>query len=433
MVIPPNCGDGNVDPGEQCDNGASNGPGQECNADCTANTCGDGVKSVSEECDEGADNGPDGGCSVECKINPSACGEQSAEATLQVSPVDIIIVIDNSGSMGNEIQGVQANINQNFAQIIEDSGLDYRVILVSRHGPWNGPESVCIEAPLSGIPQGGCANPPAQPVFNPGKFYHYSVEVASRDAWCKLYNTFDGTLPDEFNLGPGGWQQWLREDAVKTFIAISDDGVNCSAGGKTFNDGNAVNAGNAAAAAYDASLMALSPLHFGDSPDNRNYFWYSIIGLAYNNPKTDPYVPMDPIVTGKCPTAANNGTGHQALSVLSGSLRFPLCDTSDYGVVFNAIAEGVIKGAKVACEFEVPPPPENEELDLESVLVEYTPMGMGDPEVYTQVPGPDQCGPKKFYIENGMVILCPEACDEVQQDKDAKIVVTFKCEPINPG
>jgi hypothetical protein len=424
-MAPAACGDGKLDPGEGCDDGANNGPGKQCNPDCTPNVCGDGDLGPTEACDEGLENGPDGGCSATCTINQSACGEQSAEATLSTSPVDIIIVIDNSGSMGNEIAGVKANINVNFAQIIEDSGLDYRVIMVARHGAGT---RVCIEAPLSGIPEGGCDVPPAQPVFNPGKFYHYSVTIGSHNAWCQLLSSFKGTLVDEFDLGVGGWQQWLREDAIKTFIAITDDGASCG----PYNDNNTVNGGGIAAANFDADLLALSPQHFG-SAQERNYQFYSIVGMAFNDPPTDPYTPMDPVTTNKCNTAADAGTGHQALSVLTNSLRFPLCDTTSYDVVFKAIADGVIKGAKVVCEFDVPEPPEGEDLDLDTVEVEYTPMGMGLPQLYNQVPSLAECAPKSFYIANGKVILCPETCTEVQKDKQAKILVKFSCEPIKPG
>ncbi|HEY0134991.1 MAG TPA: hypothetical protein VGB85_12945, partial [Nannocystis sp.] len=38
----PMCGDGMIDPGETCDDGPANGPGQPCNAMCAANACGDG-------------------------------------------------------------------------------------------------------------------------------------------------------------------------------------------------------------------------------------------------------------------------------------------------------------------------------------------------------------------------------------------------------
>lgn len=427
--IPVNCGDGMIDGDEECDEGNSNGLGQACNLDCTLNTCGDGVQSPLEECDEGDLNGPEDACSEMCTVNPSSCGVQEYEAMLEASPVDIIIVIDNSGSMGNEIKGVQDNININFAAIIDKSGLDYRVILVSEHGSYDGPESICIEAPLSGIPAGGCDDPPAQPVNNPDTFYHYSISISSHNAWCQLFDTFDGSEKDQFNLAPNGWQEWLREDSIKTFIAISDDGSNCG----PYNDHNNAPDGTSTAAMFDEDLQALSPLHFGDSPQNRNYLYYSIVAMGYNDPPTEPYTPKDPIILTECPTAADPGTGHQAMSKLSEALRFPICDTTSYDVVFSAIADGVIKNAKIVCDFPVPEPPMGKTLDLESVLVEYTPMGMGDPEFFMQVDGLDQCGPMAFYIEDEIVHLCPETCDAVQLDKDAKIGLQFSCDPIDPG
>jgi hypothetical protein len=283
---PLTCGDGQLDAGEQCDDGAANGVGEPCNPDCTLNVCGDGVLSVDEECDEGDANGPDGECSETCTNNPNACGESSAEATLSVSPVDIIIVIDNSGSMGNEIDGVELNINTQLR-------LDHREErprLPRHHGRPPRPRHQHLRRgpPSRASRKGGCVNPPTQPVFNPGKFYHYSVGIGSHNAWCQLLATFNGNTPDQFNLAPGGWQQWLREDAVKTFIAISDDGSSCG----PYNDGNNVNSGVNAANAFDAALLALSPLHFGTA-EERNYFFYSIIGMAFNNPKTQPYTPQD--------------------------------------------------------------------------------------------------------------------------------------------
>jgi hypothetical protein len=108
------------------------------------NVCGDGSRGPQEACDAGAENGPEGGCSADCTINPSSCGLQSYEAEVVIRPVDVILIIDNSGSMTAEIKGVQDNINKNFAQIIEQSGLDYRVILLSQHGKYDPDEHVCI-------------------------------------------------------------------------------------------------------------------------------------------------------------------------------------------------------------------------------------------------------------------------------------------------
>jgi hypothetical protein len=430
--VAPFCGDGQVDPGEECDDGSQNGGGAACSPDCTLAACGDGLPGPGEDCDFGALNGPETGCSLECQILPSACGTQSATPVLVPRPVDIIVVIDNSGSMAAEIKGVQDNINENFAEIIEASGLDYRVILVSRYGKYTSTQ-VCIEGPLAGIPKGGCETPPSQPVNNPGKFYHYSVEIDSTDSWCRILNTFDGAQQDLFKFAPAGWKSWLRAEAFKIFIEVTDDRVVCSYNGSYYNDNNTIPGGAAAAASFDASLRALSPLHFGATPETRNYRYYSIVGLSFNDPPDLPYGPGDPIVTTKCPSGVNGGIGHQSLSVVTGALRFPLCDTTSYDAVFQALASGVIADATIACDFDVPSAPEGKQLDEDSIVVKFTPSGAPEPVGFGQVPGPDWCDPKSFYLDDGKVVLCPEACASVQDDKGAEIEVEFSCAPIDPG
>src|SRR5690606_32550703 len=49
-------------------------------------------------------------------------------------PVDVIFLVDNSGSMAEEVDGVEQNINVSFAEIFEALALDYRVIMVTDHG-----------------------------------------------------------------------------------------------------------------------------------------------------------------------------------------------------------------------------------------------------------------------------------------------------------
>ena len=69
----PFCGDGAIDPGEACDDGPDNGPGNACNADCSLNVCGDGVIGPGEGCDNGVQNGPGNACTATC--TPNVCGD----------------------------------------------------------------------------------------------------------------------------------------------------------------------------------------------------------------------------------------------------------------------------------------------------------------------------------------------------------------------
>src|SRR6266699_16317 len=68
--IPPNCGDGKVDPDEECDDGNRVG-GDGCSAACKVESgmprCGDGILETGEACDDGNTIGGDG-CTADCKI-----------------------------------------------------------------------------------------------------------------------------------------------------------------------------------------------------------------------------------------------------------------------------------------------------------------------------------------------------------------------------
>ena len=354
------------------------------------------------------------------------CIDEVQEAEVTLKPADIIFVIDNSGSMGEEIAGVEQNINQNFAQQMAASGIDYRIIMVTQHG--SSSLTVCVQAPLSGTTN--CAGPP---VNVPNQFYHYSVNVQSHDSFCKLLNTFYGTEADQYNLAPNGWSEWMRPEAVKVFVVMSDDGASCTWNGNNYNDGNNVASGQTAAVEFDKDLLALSPLHFGTQA-NRNYLWYSIVGLGPKNPANplEAWNEFDPVTTSECtPGAVDPGTAYQWLSKGTGALRFPLCDPSGYDTVFADIAAGVEEGTKLSCELLIPEPPQGQELNLESLSVIYTPGGNGMPQELTQVPSVGACTPDNFYIENDLIILCPGACDAVEADSQAKLQVQIACGGIN--
>jgi cysteine-rich repeat protein len=60
------CGDGNVCPPEECDEGAANSPTGTCTPMCKKPRCGDGFVQAKEECDDGNTKSGDG-CDSKCK------------------------------------------------------------------------------------------------------------------------------------------------------------------------------------------------------------------------------------------------------------------------------------------------------------------------------------------------------------------------------
>lgn len=76
IVPPPDCGNGQLDDGEACDDGAINGSYNKCRADCSGlEECGDGSLTPGvERCDDGEDNGKYGKCRTDCK-SIAECGD----------------------------------------------------------------------------------------------------------------------------------------------------------------------------------------------------------------------------------------------------------------------------------------------------------------------------------------------------------------------
>ncbi|MFO0571768.1 MAG: hypothetical protein U0263_39450 [Polyangiaceae bacterium] len=392
-------------------------------------------------------------------VNPdAACDLQTYQATITKQPMDIIFVVDNSCSMSNEAVAIQNNINVNFAQIIAQSGIDFRVILIGEHGPAASDQSICIGPPLGGAPcTSVTANTP--PSNNPPVFYQYDHDdVESWDSFCKMNDWYK--KPDRYNLAPGGWSEWLRKEAFKTFVEVTDDQVNCASPAPPstyypscstpgspgcFTDGNSAASGQTAAQQFDTELLAMDPVQFG-TKQARNYVWHSVVGIAKNaaNP-TGVYEPTDPITTSECTTAVAPGTGYQALSILTGGLRYPVCEGVGFDVLFKKIAEGVIQGAKIQCDFPMPAPPAGKELDPKTIQIQYTPSGGGSPQKFSQVPDASQCTAGAFYLSGDLdastdggdgggasLVLCPQTCTQVQSDNQANIQILALCKSGGP-
>lgn len=389
-----------------------------------------------------------------------ACAAVDAEATLTKRPVDIIISIDNSGSMAGEIQAVIDRINGDFAEIIEDSGIDYRVIMVSRYGNLNFTlgdtnYSVCIGPPLGNAL---CPTAPAPTLVNTERFFHHSTDIGSNNMWCRLLSSLVTT--DEFPesrggwtpLAPNGWQDWLRTEALKVFVGITDDRPLTNSGGTSqrCTTASGLTDNEAGADSFDAALRTALPAQFGaydalDPDANRNYIWHSIVGLTAKagDAGLEAYQPAEPIVTTICtgPNAGSSdddgvaaGQGYQYLSQMTGGLRYSNCLNDNFDAIFNAIAEGVIEGATIQCDFEIPDV--DGEINFNNINVDYLEGGT-TPHALTRVDDAGDCtGDDQYYLgtvgdaggaDYNHIFLCPDACTVVQADDDAEVSIGFGC------
>ena len=382
-----------------------------------------------------------------------SCIESSVPSVLTSKPVDIIFVIDNSGSMQDKLLLIADNINVHFTDEMKKSGLDYRVIMLVRHGA-SLTGNICIEAPLSSIPKGGCKNIGTNPPGNiPGKFYHYSFDIQSNDSLCSIINTLFNInkASDEFNLAPDGWIKWLRTSAFKVFIEITDDMPSCiwfqnsetQQGKKSFNDYNDSLGGQIAATAFEKILMKLAPEQFG-TVNNRNYIFYSIVGMMEKPVATDTdtgliidsagapddfFTPSEGIVADTCSTAMASGQGYQWLSKMTGGLRFPVCQTEKINIIFEKIAKSIDSASSVVCALDIPNGGSSGTVNLETVKITVTQFN-GDYSDLIRVDSVTFCSgaDNEFYFDNAgsTVSLCPNTC-LMLKSTSSEIKLTAKC------
>ena len=310
----------------------------------------------------------------------TACASDEQAASEVTAPVDIIFVIDNSFSMTEEIDGIQSNINENFAKIIENSNVDYRLIMLTKHGSSKSNQSVCIATPLSGH---SCSPVPKEPLLT-DKFKHYSVEVGSWDSFDIIINSYD--RQDSLGLAKNGYSEWLRPEAFKVFLEFSDDR------NESFRWENASD--------FDAGLLALSEEQFGTA-DKRKYVFHSIVGLKSKdaNDPSLPHLPDDPFETVRCSSAAEStAPDYQELSILTGGLRFPICEPDHYDVIFQEAAAGIVEKVKLPCAINLPTPNGDLQTNPEKMLLKYKPGGTTLVERFDRVSDASQCGVGGWYL-----------------------------------
>ena len=303
--------------------------------------------------------------------------------------VDIIVVIDTSGSMAEETAQVQQNINS-FATSIGNSGLDYQVIMIAEKYtpppfPFIPAEGICTPPPLGGA---NCTD-------NPPKYHHVQETVGSTDSLQLILSLYDTK-----------YKQWLRQTATKVFIEITDDNSSL------------------AWAQFDQQLIAKQPANMFGTATNRNYIFNSIVGWQDNTPHLSGQ---------KCGSAVNTGDQYQYLAQTTKGTIDSVCKTS-YANVFNNIAKGLV--TTLGCEFAVPAPKTGSP-DPTKIIVNYTPGG-GTTSPLQQVTDASKCGtiPNAWYYDNNTsptkIIFCPTLCDSAGKDTAGKLEIALGCKAPPP-
>jgi hypothetical protein len=295
--------------------------------------------------------------------------EQAAEATKL--PADIIVVVDNSGSMEAEADAVQANLNA-FSQQIIASGVDVRVTLISSY-PSEG-HGICVDPPLG---SGGCPNQDTnQPLF-----LHVDQFVASHDALEQVLDHFDT------------WGPTTRPDATTHVFVVTDDESNIGPNN------------------FDTQFRALAP-HFDD------YKLHAVASLSNCDEAAaigDTYIELAGLTGG-------------VLADLCDQDFAPVFDALSTEVIGGSLlaCEFVIPP---------PPPGETfdpDEVNVEfSDGINATTIGrVDDAAGCAQVSAgwyyDDPVNPTT-------ILMCPQTCDVFQGLTDASVTISFGCATVPAG
>lgn len=94
-----------------------------------------------------------------------------------------------------------------------------------------------------------------------------------------------------------------------------------------------------------------------------------------------------------------------------------------------------IQGKTLPCSYGIPDPPEGETLNFDQVNVTYTPT-MGTETLIPKVAGPAACPPGEdaWYFDNNaapaQVVLCPDTCTKLKMDAGTEVQVVFGCDTV---
>lgn len=306
----------------------------------------------------------------------TVCGESCAGSEVAADfvtlPSDIIWVVDQSGSMNQETQYVQAKIND-FAALIAQSNIDYRVVMIASD---SGTNRICVPPPLGGPSCGDNTN-----------FRLVDQSVASTNGPSLAISRYD--LYSDF----------LRPEAMKHFVFVTDDNSSLSA------------------SAFLSGLQGLEPAGMFDN--------LKIHGIyAYGNGTPQG-------CTGPFGTGARDGTVYTELISQTGGASGVICE-DDWTQVFMDITEAVVAGSQVSCELTIPEPPEGQTLDPAKVNVKYEMGGVAPGQLLPQVTSEADCSAAGgWYYDDPAapttVTLCPATCDTIQNDDAANVKIEFGC------
>lgn len=321
------------------------------------------------------EGGPDGALGDGGDADAAVCATVAAQATL--TPVNLVVMYDQSGSMGD------TNESPSF-----DPALRWIPVGQAMKAFFTDPQSAGLAAALTFFPNlaNSCV---AADYANP--------EIARTPLPAAVFSTtLDAHAPKGDTptraaaLGAIAQAQAIAaaRPTEKTAIVLVTDGEPY---GCNINDATQSNAEALAVAAEVQKVAATIPTY--------------VVGVG-------------PSVTNLDAVASAGGT--TALKVQVGNA------TTTTQQLLTAMA--AIRGALVACDFDVPVPPDGRQLDYGKVYVELA--SPGKPKETVGYSGDCATGQGWHYDspkDPKKVLLCPATCDAVKAQAGGLVTVAFAC------
>lgn len=350
---------------------------------------GPGDESTDARCADGVDNDGDGW--IDCEdpgcFALAACGAGDAgpprdagfvscvgdpyDAMEAYVPVDIVWVVDTSGSMSDEAERVQQNMHS-FATAIGMVGIDWHVVMISTQAFVDVPE------PLASDPRYRLIDRP----------------VSSSEPLRALL--------DEFSR----YRDHLRANAVTHFVAVTDD--ESDLGWMSFRTSMVGNLGHTfifhtiSSEEVSGTLTGACEVEGGGFPPEG---------------------------------AAAPGIQYWELAAATGGRAFSICTpASEWAELFVSLTEAIAVPMVIPCEYAIPDPPAGAELDFGQVNVLYTPGDGGGAVRYPYVGTDDgvDCTIGGWYYDDPSaptrIILCPSTCSMISGDTSGRVDVELGCE-----
>ncbi|HEV8324845.1 MAG TPA: hypothetical protein VG389_24740 [Myxococcota bacterium] len=328
---------------------------------------------------DGGGGGVDGGGGSSTDAAP--CVATNVGATTATRPVDIIWIIDNSGSMDYEEGQVQANMDT-FATMVGGFGIDYHVVVITD------------TSHISITPT------------DPTRFRFVNQNVDSNNSLVLILSTYPL------------WQDFLRPGAVRHFVEVSDD-----------------ESTDLSASSFLTMLGALTMPGFpATATEPYGFIFHAIV--AEDDPLCNASGFPCPCTAAGCAcifTAAARGQEYITLQTMTGGVFNSLCalSSTSWGPVFSALAAATMANTMLPCNFEIPPAPMGMTIDYDAVNFSYTPSG-GTAAYIPRVASMAACGPTGgWYYDDPvmptMLIACPATCTVLMNDPGGVVEVAFGC------